>query len=104
MKALNAARKVAGVVRQGGTASPVVVRNTMMQLEREVSREAMPRTFGVLQHLLENEGKAGEKMAMASFDEISSARQEVREQLRLVTPGDAAADDQDEGEGSPRPC
>lgn len=107
MKALNAARKVAGVARQGGTASPVVVRNTMLQLEREVSRDTMPHTFGVLQHLLDNRGMAGEKMAMASFDEIAAARQTVRQQLRPTADVESAAaqeSEQDDGDDAPRAC
>lgn len=108
MAALNGARKLAGVTRQGGMASPVVVNNTLRQIEREGQSEKLPMTMALCAHLLANKGIASEKMCAAAYDEVNTMRDEIRRRERPLTDQEVAAEnaslypDESDDSDSPR--
>lgn len=115
MTVLNAARRAVGLGRQGLSCSPVVVTNTMRQLAREIGQPEVhvPKTLEAFNAMLANNGKVGEKLAMASFDEIETVRGQVQqlqrdaavEQARVqVADADDGVDLDDEQSDGPRPA
>jgi len=94
MKTLNGARRAIGLSGQGLGCSPVVITNTLKQLDRENCSAALPLTVAALQSVLEKKGPVSEKVAAGSLSEINAVREQVKE--RIAQEQIDSASDQDE--------
>lgn len=81
MKTLNGARRAIGLSGQGLGCSPVVIANTLKQLERENCSAALPLTVAALQSVLDKKAPVSEKVAAGSLSEINSVRDQVKQRI-----------------------
>jgi hypothetical protein len=81
MKTLNGARRAIGLSGQGLGCSPVVIANTLKQLEREKCSTALPLTVAALQSVLDKKAPVSEKVAAGSLSEINAVRDQVKQQI-----------------------
>ena len=102
MKTLNGARRAIGLSGQGLGCSPVIITNTLRQLDRENCSEALPLTVAALKSVLDKKTPVSEKVAANSLSEINGVREQVK--LRLAQEQvENAADTNDEGGDEPAP-
>ena len=102
MKTLNGARRAVGLSGQGLGCSPVILTNTLRQLERENCSEALPLTVAALKSVLEKKAPVSEKVAANSLAEINGVREQVK--MRLAQEQvENAADADEEGGDEPAP-
>jgi len=102
MKTLNGARRAVGLSGQGLGCSPVILTNTLRQLEREKCSEALPLTVAALQSVLDKKTPVSEKVAANSLAEINGVREQVKMRLAQEQAENAAESD-DEGGDAPAP-
>lgn len=81
MKTLNGARRAIGLSGQGLGCSPVVITNTLKQLDREKCSAALPLTVAALQSVLDKKTPVSEKVAAGSLSEINAVREQVRQRI-----------------------
>ena len=81
MKTLNGARRAIGLSGQGLGCSPVVIANTLKQLERENCSAVLPLTVAALQSVLEKKTPVSEKVAVGSLSEINAVRDQVNKRI-----------------------
>ena len=81
MKTLNGARRAIGLSGQGLGCSPVVIANTLKQLERENCSAVLPLTVAALQSVLEKKTPVSEKVAVGSLSEINAVRDQVKQRI-----------------------
>lgn len=98
MKTLNGARRAIGLSGQGLGCSPVVITNTLKQLDRDNCSAALPLTVAALRSVLEKKAPVSEKVAVGSLSEINAVREQVK--LRIAQEQiEATSDQDDESEG-----
>lgn len=81
MKTLNGARRAIGLSGQGLGCSPVVITNTLKQLDRENCSAALPLTVAALKSVLEKKTPVSEKVAVGSLSEINAVRDQVKQRM-----------------------
>lgn len=102
MKTLNGARRAIGLSGQGLGCSPVVIANTLKQLDREKCSEVLPLTVAALQSVLEKKMPVSEKVAAGSLSEINTLRSSVQQRIAQEQIESAAeADDEGSDEAAP---
>jgi hypothetical protein len=100
MKTLNGARRAIGLSGQGLGCSPVIITNTLRQLDREKCSEALPLTVAALKSVLEKKAPVSEKVAVNSLSEINGVREQVKMRMAQEQ-AESAADTDDEGGEAP---
>ena len=97
MRTLNGARRAIGLSGQGLGCSPVVIANTLKQLERENCSAALPLTVAALQSVLDKKVPVSEKVAAGSLSEINSVRDQVKQRIaELARESEQSEDGPDE--------
>ena len=101
MKTLNGARRAIGLSGQGLGCSPVVIANTLKQLDREQCSAVLPLTVAALQSVLEKKAPVSEKVAAGSLSEINAVREQVKLRIAQEQIDSVAEQDQDTDEMAP---
>ncbi|MDK6076239.1 hypothetical protein [Massilia varians] len=101
MKTLNGARRAIGLSGQGLGCSPVVITNTLRQLDRENCSAALPLTVAALKSVLEKKTPVSEKVAVGSLSEINQLRAEVKQRMTMEQSETEAQDEEDPNEMAP---
>lgn len=100
MKTLNGARRAIGLSGQGLGCSPVIITNTLRQLDREKCSEALPLTVAALKSVLEKKAPVSEKVAVNSLSEINGVREQVKMRMAQEQ-AESATDTDNEGGEAP---
>lgn len=98
MKTLNGARRAIGLSGQGLGCSPVVITNTLRQLDRDNCSAALPLTVAALQSVLDKKAPVSEKVAVGSLSEINAVREQVKQRMAQEQ-AENVSDQDDESEG-----
>ena len=101
MKTLNGARRAIGLSGQGLGCSPVVITNTLRQLDRENCSAALPLTVAALKSVLEKKTPVSEKVAVGSLSEINQLRAEVKQRMTMEQSETEAQVEEDPNEMAP---
>lgn len=101
MKTLNGARRAIGLSGQGLGCSPVVITNTLKQLDRENCSAALPLTVAALKSVLDKKMPVSEKVAVGSLSEINQLRSQVKQRMTMEQGETDAQEEDDSSEMAP---
>lgn len=101
MRTLNGARRAIGLSGQGIGCSPVVITNTLKQLDRENCSAALPLTVAALKSVLEKKMPVSEKVAVGSLSEINQLRSQVKQRMTMEQGETDAQEEDDSSEMAP---
>lgn len=101
MRTLNGARRAIGLSGQGIGCSPVVITNTLKQLDRENCSAALPLTVAALKSVLEKKMPVSEKVAVGSLSEINQLRSQVKQRMAMEQSETDAQEEDDSSEMAP---
>jgi hypothetical protein len=101
MKTLNGARRAIGLSGQGIGCSPVVITNTLKQIDRENCSAALPLTVAALKSVLEKKTPVSEKVAVGSLSEINQLRSQVKQRMAMEQSETEGQDEDDSSEMAP---
>lgn len=101
MKTLNGARRAIGLSGQGLGCSPVVIANTLKQLDRENCSAALPLTVAALKSVLDKKMPVSEKVAVGSLSEINQLRSQVKQRMTMEQGETDAQEEDDSSEMAP---